>query len=70
MEATDDPVLHGDYWNGFLSAERLKYRHLIIHSDAEGFHVPIDFAGARFGTNDIPLLGGMLGSTRRLRAER
>ena len=67
-EAARDPVLERDYWNRFLAGERLKYQHLIVHSDAEGFYVPIDFEGALVAI-DIPLLGGMLGSTQRLRAE-
>lgn len=67
--AADDPVLQRDYWNGFLAGERLKYQHLIIHSDAEGFYVPLDFEGALVVTDDIPLLGGMLGSTQQLQAE-
>jgi hypothetical protein len=67
-EAAKDPVLQRDYWDGFIAGERLKYQHLIIHSDAEGFYVPIDFEGALV-VPDIPLLGGMLGSTQQLRAE-
>jgi hypothetical protein len=67
-EAAKEPVLDRDYSEGFLAGERLKYQHLIIHSDAEGFYVPIDFERALIAA-DIPLLGGMLGSTQQLRAE-
>jgi len=68
-EAAHDPILERDYWNGFVAGDHLKYQHLIIHSDAEGFYVPIDFEGALVATDDVPLLGGMLGSTQQLRAE-
>ncbi len=39
--------------------------HLICHSDAEGFYVPVDFQDIVYG--DLP--GGMLGSSYRLREE-
>jgi hypothetical protein len=68
-EAAHDPILERDYWNRFLAGKYPKYQHLIVHSDAEGFYVPIDFKGALVATDDIPLLGGMLGSTQQLQAE-
>jgi hypothetical protein len=40
--------------------------HLLCHSDAEGYYVPIDFADI-IVDDDIP--GGMIGSTQRLFAE-
>jgi hypothetical protein len=67
-EAATDPILNRDYFDGFITAEHPKYQHLIVHSDNEGFDVPIDFEEALVAT-DIPLLGGMLGSTQRLQAE-
>lgn len=67
-EAATDPVLDRDYFDSFITAEHPKYQHLIVHSDTEGFYVPIDFEEALVAT-DIPLLGGMLGSTQRLQAE-
>jgi len=39
-----------------------------MHSDAEGFYVPIDFEQALVAA-DIPLLGGTSGSTQRLLSE-
>jgi hypothetical protein len=67
--AADDPILQRHYWDGFSAGEHLKYQHLIIHSDAEGFYVPINFERALLATDDIKLLGGMLGSTQQLQAE-
>jgi hypothetical protein len=44
--------------------------HLICHSDAEGFYVPIDFRKVLFAESDeFELPGGMLGSSYRLLEE-
>ncbi|MET3497511.1 hypothetical protein [Variovorax boronicumulans] len=46
--------------------------HLICHSDAEGFYVPVDFEEVLFSeseSEDEALTGGMLGSSYRLRDE-
>lgn len=43
--------------------------HLLVHSDAEGFYVPQHFTDVIFGTDELPVAGGMLGSTQRLRDE-
>lgn len=44
--------------------------HLICHSDAEGFYLPIDFVDVLFDEADEPSLpGGMLGSSYRLLEE-
>src|SRR5262249_30986520 len=67
-DAAEDPVLQ-DYFNRFLAGERLKYEHLIVHSDAEGFYVPVDFERPIVVDDGVPLAGGMLGSTQRLLAE-
>lgn len=41
--------------------------HLIVHSDAEGFYLPIDFAEPLFDRTDTHQLpGGILGSSQRL----
>lgn len=42
--------------------------HLLCHSDAEGFYLPIDFEGVIFD-DEGTLPGGMLGSTQRLMEE-
>ncbi len=56
-EAANDPVLYRDYWHRFSTGERLKYQHLIIHSDAEGFYVPLNFERVLV-TTAFPLIGG------------
>ena len=44
--------------------------HLICHSDAEGYYVPIDFQDVLFSGDEVPRLpGGMLGSSYRLLEE-
>ncbi|MFM9921807.1 hypothetical protein VLK31_02345 [Variovorax sp. H27-G14] len=46
--------------------------HLICHSDAEGFYVPVDFEDVLFSESESEeeeLTGGMLGSSYRLRDE-
>ncbi|MGZ3424514.1 MAG: hypothetical protein ACXVEE_42030, partial [Polyangiales bacterium] len=40
--------------------------HLLVHSDCEGYYVPVDFAEVVF---DDELPGGMLGSSQRLMRE-
>lgn len=44
------------------------FDHLIVHSDAEGFYLPLDFSGVLFA-DDKKLPGGMLGSVPRLLTE-
>ncbi|CKR85698.1 Uncharacterised protein [Mycobacterium tuberculosis] len=45
--------------------------HLVCHSDAEGFYVPVDFDEVLYSEpdDDKQLAGGMLGSSYRLRDE-
>ena len=44
--------------------------HLLCHSDAEGFYMPVDFRDVLFENSDGPgIPGGMLGSSYRLREE-
>ena len=57
-----------EYAERFESGENLQYQHLIMHSDAEGFYVPIDFERV-IATPTLDLSGGWVGSTTRLRAE-
>lgn len=45
------------------------YDHLIIHSDAEGFYLPQDFASVLTPPESAEILGGMIGSSVRLLAE-
>ena len=56
----DDPVVE--------SATDMMDSHLLCHSDAEGFYVPVDFARILVDADDrVP--GGLVGSTYRLMAE-
>ncbi len=40
--------------------------HLLVHSDAEGFYVPVDFDEVIFDSEELGLAGDMLGSSVRL----
>lgn len=66
-DAHKDPVLK-EYYSRFERGETLKFQHLIVHSDAEGYYVPVDFERVILAV-DLPLAGGWLGSTQRLQAE-
>ena len=81
-QSSKDPCLEG-YWaavegkeSGFvgrLFRPRPKYRrefdHLIIHSDAEGYYLPIDFPDVLFPPAHLEIAGGMVGSVPRLLQE-
>ena len=67
-DAPEDPILGLDYWDQLRKDERLKYQHLIVHSDAEGFYVPVDFERPLDTSSELADCW-MLGSTQRLRAE-
>jgi len=67
-DATEDPILSLFYSDQVRKEERLKYQHLIDHSDAEGFYVPLDFERP-LDTSFVSPDSWMLGSTQRLRAE-
>ena len=42
---------------------------LLCHSDSEGFYLPLDLPEVVFSNEDDDLVGGMLGSSQRLRDE-
>ena len=46
-----------------------EFDHLIVHSDAEGFYLPVDFPDVLFSSDDREVPGGMVGSAPRLLAE-
>lgn len=46
-----------------------EFDHLIVHSDAEGFYLPIDFRQVLFASNEDRIPGDMVGSTPRLLSE-
>ena len=83
-DAADDPLLiayfehavggdnHGGGWLDFLRGRkrpRREYDHLIVHSDAEGFYVPIDFDTVVINEDELDDGGGMLGSSQALLRE-
>jgi hypothetical protein len=56
-----------------LFRKRLRFRrefdHLIVHSDAEGFYLPIAFPTVLFADERLRIPGGIVGSTPRLLGE-
>jgi hypothetical protein len=68
QDAAKDPILYQEYWRRYETGVRLKYQHLIVHSDAEGFYVPVDFERPRDLSSE-KLAGGWVGSTQRLQVE-
>jgi hypothetical protein len=79
--ATDDPVLKRYYAEvtGRLSfiarlmrrrrTDPLRFQHLILHSDAEGYYVPEEFPLVIFPAESLKVPGAMIGSVPRLREE-
>jgi hypothetical protein len=61
-------ALNEEYYESFNAGKDMKYQHLLVHSDANGFYVPIDFKRV-ITTPTLRLSGGWLGSTQRLQAE-
>ena len=39
------------------------FDHLIMHSDAEGFYLPLEFANVLFPDESLEIAGGMVGSS-------
>jgi hypothetical protein len=70
-DASSDPVLEAYYdavtkgWRPFRRSSRIdrRFDHLLLHSDAEGFYVPVEFENVLF-TDDVP--GAMIGSAQAL----
>src|SRR3970040_125744 len=44
---------------------RREFDHLIVHSDAEGFYLPLDFPDVLIANDGLQIPGGMVGSTPR-----
>lgn len=70
-DASSDPV-HEAYYDAVAGKPRLfrkgpkfdrRFDHLLVHSDAEGFYVPVEFDDVLF-SEDVP--GAMLGSSHAL----
>lgn len=78
--ASSDPVLE-EYSDivvkelGFLDKlmkkekRKLSFDHLLLHSDAEGYYLPQDFAEVLFPPEDLEIPGCMVGSSNRLMEE-
>jgi len=73
-DAGDDPVQEA-YYDAVVGKRRLlrrspsfdrRFDHLLVHSDAEGFYVPVKFDEVLF-SDDVP--GAMLGSSQALARE-
>lgn len=81
-DGTEDACLAGYYASADarrlglfqrLFGRKARYRrgfdHLILHGDAEGYYLPIDFPAVLFPPADLEIPGGMIGSAHRLLAE-
>tara|TARA_R100000027_G_C2224572_1_gene87162 strand:+ start:65 stop:751 length:687 start_codon:yes stop_codon:yes gene_type:complete len=53
----------------FQKKVKREFEHLIIHSDAEGYYLPIDFDQVLIPPEELEIPGGMIGSSVRLLAE-
>lgn len=73
-EAAADPVL-AEYYQTFDEhlaegkAAAMRFQHLIMHSDAEGYYLPLDFPEVIHADPSLEVSGDMLGSSPRLLAE-
>jgi len=67
-ETYRNAALNQEYYDSFDAGKDMKYQHLMVHSDAEGFYVPIDFKRV-ITTPSLRLSGGWVGSTQRVQAE-
>jgi hypothetical protein len=81
-EAADDPMIDAYFASvtarrpGLLSRLfrsprefRREFDHLIFHSDAQGYYLPIDFATVQFPHEELEIPGAMVGSVPRLTSE-
>lgn len=54
---------------GRASGQRPRFEHLMFHSDAEGFYLPMDFEMVIFPADELKVAGAMIGSAPRLLQE-
>ncbi len=72
--AASDPVLH-DYYKIFDAsfargrASGMPFQHLIVHGDAEGYYLPVEFEDVIIPDPSLEIAGGMLGSSHALLRE-
>lgn len=73
-EAASDPVLN-DYYRIFDAsfaqgtATGIPFQHLIVHGDAEGYYLPVEFDDVIIPDASLEIAGGMLGSSHALLRE-
>jgi hypothetical protein len=73
-DAGSDPVL-SDYYRIFDAsfargqAAGMPFQHLIVHSDAEGYYLPVEFDDVIIPDPSLEIAGGMLGSSHALLRE-
>ena len=73
-DAAGDPVL-ADYYRIFDAsfargeAAGMPFQHLIVHGDAEGYYLPVEFADVIIPDPSSEIAGGMLGSSHALLRE-
>jgi hypothetical protein len=72
--AASDPVL-SDYYKIFDAsfargqATGIPFQHLIVHGDAEGYYLPVEFEDVIIPDPSLEIAGGMLGSSHTLLRE-
>ena len=72
--AASDPVL-SDYYKIFDAsfargqATGMPFQHLIVHGDAEGYYLPVEFDDVIIPDASLEIAGGMLGSSHALLRE-
>jgi hypothetical protein len=61
----------GSFILKIFKRERIKrtFDHLIVHSDAEGFYLPIEFTSVIVPPEELEIVGGWVGSSYRLLSE-
>jgi hypothetical protein len=73
-DAASDPVLN-DYYRIFDAsfargqATGMPFQHLIVHGDAEGYYLPVEFEDVIIPDASLEIDGGMLGSSHALLGE-
>ncbi len=73
-DAGSDPVL-SDYYRIFDTsftrgeATGIPFQHLIVHGDAEGYYLPVEFDDVIIPDASLEIAGGMLGSSHALLRE-
>lgn len=68
-KVADDPVLQKHYSLVETETPHIPFQHLIYHSDAEGFYLPIYFKDVIFPDAAFEIAGGMIGSSQALLEE-